>query len=330
MEADTVALLAPRQSRSGSLNRRHHHYRLYGKSAETEARDFDDYDDAIVDAPPTSFPQPVSAVSEEEEEETSEQSNENSIESHVRVPSSQSSKPVEIETAPVPTRNRSRKPSILPPVNDTVRPLLQKKLSKASTRPSKADVHETNHVHRDDVNNEVMSSPAHIPNFPHPLDTHPSSTRPTSRKSSTHITAPLKTKTSFQIPIMSPSSVPNGPLQPTIRKHFLERNTKETKIQVLLSIDGGPLELLPQPESPLRDSRGGRDIPNQHTETHASQDSPSQTIWIWTGVGFLDHMLHAWAKHAGWSLRLRARGDLESKSAFSHTGKGCGTCTRGK
>ena len=320
METDTVALLAPRQSRSGSVNRRHHHYRLYGKSAETEARDFDD-EDAVIDGPATSFSQAVSAVSEEEEE-TSEQSNENSIESHVSVPSSQSSKPLDIETAPVPTRNRSRKPSLLPPVNDTVRPLLQKKLSKASNRPSKVEVHESNHVHRDDMHNEVMSSPAHIPNFPHPLDTHPSSTRPTSRKSSTHNTVPLKTKASFQIPIMSPSSVPNGPLQPAIRKHFLERNTKETKIQVLLSIDGGPLELLPQPESPLRDSRGGRDIPNQHTDTHASQDSPSQTIWIWTGVGFLDHMLHAWAKHAGWSLRLRARGDLESKSAFLLRGHG--------
>jgi hypothetical protein len=91
------------------------------------------------------------------------------------------------------------------------------------------------------------------------------------------------------------------------RRAFISRNTKETKIQVSISLDGGPLELLPDSEHfPI--SR-----PEQTEETHASQDSSTQQIWIWTGIGFLDHMLHALAKHAGWSLRVRSRGDLASK-----------------
>ena len=89
----------------------------------------------------------------------------------------------------------------------------------------------------------------------------------------------------------------------------MTKNTKETKIQVSLSIDGGPLDLLPETEHFPSSSSS---IPSQETETHASQESSSQQIWIWTGVGFLDHMLHALAKHAGWSLRLRTKGDLAS------------------
>ncbi|MCJ1310141.1 imidazoleglycerol-phosphate dehydratase [Agyrium rufum] len=107
------------------------------------------------------------------------------------------------------------------------------------------------------------------------------------------------------------------------RSSYLIRNTKETKVQLSLSIDGGQLELLPAtqefPEeggsgkahkTTLHTPAGEAARPPQTTETHASQDSASQQIWIWTGVGFLDHMLHAWAKHAGWSLRIRCRGDL--------------------
>ncbi|KAK8003457.1 hypothetical protein PG989_003176 [Apiospora arundinis] len=45
-------------------------------------------------------------------------------------------------------------------------------------------------------------------------------------------------------------------------------------------------------------------------EGHASQASKSQTISVSTGIGFLDHMLHALAKHAGWSLALACKGDL--------------------
>ena len=39
-----------------------------------------------------------------------------------------------------------------------------------------------------------------------------------------------------------------------------------------------------------------------------SHDKPS--FKISTGIGFLDHMLHALAKHAGWSLELKCTGDL--------------------
>lgn len=91
------------------------------------------------------------------------------------------------------------------------------------------------------------------------------------------------------------------------RKVLVERATKETKVQVSLSLDGGPLDLLPN------NSRFPSPVPDQKTEHHASQNSPSQQIWVWTGVGFLDHMLHALAKHAGWSLRVRTLGDLASE-----------------
>ncbi len=104
-------------------------------------------------------------------------------------------------------------------------------------------------------------------------------------------------------------------MSPTIPRRIasISRNTKETKIQLTLSIDGGPLDLLePNPQFD-----GYEDIiPPQQIDTHASQITPSQHIWIWTGIGFLDHMLHAWAKHAGWSLRLRSRGDLLSRFVF--------------
>lgn len=39
-------------------------------------------------------------------------------------------------------------------------------------------------------------------------------------------------------------------------------------------------------------------------------DPSEREIRIETGVGMLDHMLEALATHAGWSLRLEARGDL--------------------
>jgi len=114
------------------------------------------------------------------------------------------------------------------------------------------------------------------------------------------------------------------------RVAFIERNTKETKIQLHLSLDGGPLDLLPTsnsfPDRPPASAAAHEDgyrgdarqqrMPDQDIETHASQNSASQQIWIWTGIGFLDHMLHAWAKHAGWSLRVRCRGDLISECFF--------------
>ncbi|KAH0566186.1 hypothetical protein GP486_000418 [Trichoglossum hirsutum] len=93
--------------------------------------------------------------------------------------------------------------------------------------------------------------------------------------------------------------------KPAARKALIQRITKETKVQVSLSLDGGPLDFLPK-----RSEIPSGVIPDQQVRHHASQDSPSQQIWIWTGVGFLDHMLHALAKHAGWSLRVRTFGDL--------------------
>ncbi|KAF2404770.1 imidazoleglycerol-phosphate dehydratase [Trichodelitschia bisporula] len=80
------------------------------------------------------------------------------------------------------------------------------------------------------------------------------------------------------------------------RTTTLNRDTNETKIQLALSLDGGALEAESSSETPK--------------ECHAAQVSKSQTIDIDTGIGFLDHMLHALSKHAGWSLRLRCRGDL--------------------
>ncbi|KAL9137391.1 MAG: hypothetical protein Q9175_001406 [Cornicularia normoerica] len=98
---------------------------------------------------------------------------------------------------------------------------------------------------------------------------------------------------------------------PLRRTALVNRNTNETKIQVSLSLDGGPLDPLPDNADFSAESVApNAPIPSQTTNHHASQLMGSQQIWIWTGIGFLDHMLHAWSKHAGWSLRVRCRGDL--------------------
>ncbi|KAM0237017.1 hypothetical protein ACHAP5_009166 [Fusarium lateritium] len=78
----------------------------------------------------------------------------------------------------------------------------------------------------------------------------------------------------------------------------LARDTNETKIQLALNLDGGDFP-------PDTDSRLLND-----GDSHASQASKSQKIAVNTGIGFLDHMLHALAKHAGWSLALNCKGDL--------------------
>jgi imidazoleglycerol-phosphate dehydratase len=69
-----------------------------------------------------------------------------------------------------------------------------------------------------------------------------------------------------------------------IRSAIINRDTNETKIQLALNLDGGAIP-----------------------ELDSINDS---TISVDTGIGFLDHMLHALAKHGGWSMRLRTRGDL--------------------
>nr|AEK22033.1 6xH-GFP-(Pch PRP8 intein with SpHis5)-FLAG [Cloning vector pRR13] len=81
------------------------------------------------------------------------------------------------------------------------------------------------------------------------------------------------------------------------RRAFVERNTNETKISVAIALDKAPL-----PEE-------SNFIDELITSKHANQKG-EQVIQVDTGIGFLDHMYHALAKHAGWSLRLYSRGDL--------------------
>ncbi|KAL7941732.1 imidazoleglycerol-phosphate dehydratase [Trichoderma barbatum] len=94
-----------------------------------------------------------------------------------------------------------------------------------------------------------------------------------------------------------------------VRAAALVRNTNETSIQIAISIDGG--ELPPDTDARLLEVAGA----------HASQSSKSQVISINTGIGFLDHMLHALAKHAGWSMALNCKGDLHIDD--HHTAEDC-------
>lgn len=87
------------------------------------------------------------------------------------------------------------------------------------------------------------------------------------------------------------------------RRTTVLRITNETNIRVSLSLDGGPL---PSPSDGASASSAG----------HAEQKSAAQSISVNSGIGFLDHMLHALAKHAGWSLSLSCAGDLHSLYPF--------------
>jgi len=87
---------------------------------------------------------------------------------------------------------------------------------------------------------------------------------------------------------------------PAPRWAAFARDTNETKIQLALNLDGGAFP--PETDARLQ----------VNSESHAAQSTKSQTISINTGIGFLDHMLHALAKHAGWSLVLACKGDLHS------------------
>jgi imidazoleglycerol-phosphate dehydratase len=88
--------------------------------------------------------------------------------------------------------------------------------------------------------------------------------------------------------------------EPRVRSAQISRDTNETKIQMAINLDGGDF-----PEDTDEKLLKGQ-------EGHASQVSKSQHIAINSGIGFLDHMLHALAKHAGWSLALNCKGDLHS------------------
>ncbi|CUS20466.1 LAQU0S01e07228g1_1 [Lachancea quebecensis] len=94
----------------------------------------------------------------------------------------------------------------------------------------------------------------------------------------------------------------------TERRSFVSRNTNETKIQIALSLNGGYVEIK---ESIL---------PKKAADV-ASQATSSQVIDIHTGVGFLDHMIHALAKHSGWSLIVECIGDLHIDD--HHTTEDC-------
>src|SRR6187402_2689639 len=93
-----------------------------------------------------------------------------------------------------------------------------------------------------------------------------------------------------------------------IRSAALSRDTNETKIVLAINLDGG--EFPSDTDSRLVNGVNGE-------EGHATQASKSQTIAINSGIGFLDHMLHALAKHAGWSLALNCKGDLHSELLYS-------------
>jgi len=92
----------------------------------------------------------------------------------------------------------------------------------------------------------------------------------------------------------------SGKAEQRVRSAALARDTNETKIQLAINLDGGAFPA--DTDSRLLNGADG----------HATQASKSQTIAINSGIGFLDHMLHALAKHAGWSLALNCKGDLHS------------------
>ncbi|KAI1853679.1 hypothetical protein JX265_003987 [Neoarthrinium moseri] len=89
-----------------------------------------------------------------------------------------------------------------------------------------------------------------------------------------------------------------GAEAPKQRWAALARDTNETKIQLALNLDGGAFP--PDTDQRLLSK----------DDSHATQASKSQTIAVNTGIGFLDHMLHALAKHSGWSLAINCKGDL--------------------
>ncbi|AGO12978.1 AaceriADL270Cp [[Ashbya] aceris (nom. inval.)] len=93
------------------------------------------------------------------------------------------------------------------------------------------------------------------------------------------------------------------------QRAFVKRITNETQVQVALALNGGPLKI-------------GQSIIGGGETTVAHQASSSQVIDVQTGVGFLDHMIHALAKHSGWSLIVECVGDLHIDD--HHTTEDCG------
>ncbi|KAL7751115.1 imidazoleglycerol-phosphate dehydratase [Sorochytrium milnesiophthora] len=60
----------------------------------------------------------------------------------------------------------------------------------------------------------------------------------------------------------------------------------------------------------LREATVHRKTGETDIHLHALLDQPDPVIDVHTGIGFYDHMLHAFAKHAHISLSLRCEGDL--------------------
>ncbi|SCU85081.1 LAMI_0C10066g1_1 [Lachancea mirantina] len=102
----------------------------------------------------------------------------------------------------------------------------------------------------------------------------------------------------------------NWPKSPA-NTSFVSRNTNETKIQIAIALKGGFIQI----ENSILDKTG-------KDEDVAFQATASQVINIQTGVGFLDHMIHALAKHSGWSLIVECIGDLHIDD--HHTTEDCG------
>lgn len=96
------------------------------------------------------------------------------------------------------------------------------------------------------------------------------------------------------------------------RAASISRNTNETKIAVALSIDGGDVDLTPF----------GDWLSADEQKQAAVSSASNQAIYVHTGIGFLDHMLHALAKHGGWSLVFKCDGDLHIDD--HHTAEDCG------
>lgn len=92
-----------------------------------------------------------------------------------------------------------------------------------------------------------------------------------------------------------------------MRSATIKRDTNETKIQIALSLDGGNVSF----PSEINATKEGE-----------TQNTGGQTISVNTGIGFLDHMLHALAKHGGWSLKIICKGDLHIDD--HHSAEDCG------
>src|SRR5690606_27246113 len=105
----------------------------------------------------------------------------------------------------------------------------------------------------------------------------------------------------LKVPLYNTIEQPS--LKMSARTAVVNRTTAETDIQLALSLDGGSL------------SFANFDVSDSD---HATQTTGGQIVKVNSGIGFLDHMLHALAKHGGWSLELRCKGDLHSKLLWAY------------